>query len=458
MIPVAENSRAGIFKNIFIDIGDEQSIENDLSTYSSHLLNMKYFLKNADEQTLILIDEFGTGTEPMLGGAIAESILYQLNQQGTFGVITTHYTNLKHFAASSGGIENGAMLYDAARMEPLFQLETGKPGSSFAFEIARKIGMSESILQEAANKIGKEHVNFDKHLRDILRDKRYWESKRQRIRQVEKTLDEISLKYEEDLKKLSEQRKKILGDAKAEAEKILSEANKTIENTIRAIRENQAEKEKTRTVRRELELLKEEIAETDSGDDEWIKKKIEKLKQKKEKRKRGKEEPVLPKVPGANQKKDPEPGDLVRIKGQNTVGEVLETGEKNIVLAFGQLRTSVRRDQVEPVSNNEARRDSRVVNKTRANINQRLSEKKLNFKAEIDIRGQRAEEAITNIQAFVDEAAMLNVHEIRILHGKGSGILKEVIRNYLTSDPVVKSFRDEHVQFGGAGITIVELG
>lgn len=458
MIPVAENSRAGIFKNIFIDIGDEQSIENDLSTYSSHLLNMKYFLKNADEQTLILIDEFGTGTEPMLGGAIAESILHQLNQQGTFGVITTHYTNLKHFAASAEGIENGAMLYDANRMEPLFQLETGKPGSSFAFEIARKIGMPESILQEAANKIGKEHVNFDKHLRDILRDKRYWESKRQRIRQVEKTLDEISSKYEEDLKKLSEQRKQILSDAKAEAEKILSEANKTIENTIRAIRENQAEKEKTRTVRRELELLKEEIAETDTGDDEWINKKIEKLKQKKEKRKHGKEEPVLPKVPDANQKKDPEPGDLVRIKGKSTVGEVLETGEKNIVLAFGQLRTSVRRDQVEPVSNNEARRDTRVVNRTRANINQRLSERKLNFKAEIDIRGQRAEEAITNIQAFVDEATMLNVHEIRILHGKGSGILKEVIRNYLTSDPVVKSFRDEHVQFGGAGITIVELG
>lgn len=456
LIPVDENSRSGIFENIFIDIGDEQSIENDLSTYSSHLMNMKFFLKNANERTLILIDEFGTGTEPMLGGAIAESILDQLNRQGIFGVITTHYTNLKHFASSADGIENGAMMYDASRMEPLFRLETGKPGSSFAFEIARKIGMPENILQEATNKIGKDHINFDKHLREILRDKRYWESKRQRIRQVEKTLDEISSKYEVDLKKLNEQRKQILSDAKTEAEKILSEANKTIENTIRGIRENQAEKEKTRAIRQELEVFREEVAKTDSKDDEWIKRKIEQLRQKKEKRKK-KEEPVN-KSAEIKEEKEIEPGSLVRIEGQGSIGEILEVGDKNVVVAFGQLRTSVSRNKVELISNNEAKRETRGVNRTKANINQNLSEKKLNFKAEIDIRGQRAEEAIVNIQAFIDEAAMLDVHEVRILHGKGTGILKDVIRNYLKSDPVVKSFRDEHVQFGGAGITIVEMG
>lgn len=457
MIPVDETSQAGIFGNIFIDIGDEQSIENDLSTYSSHLMNMKYFLKNANKQTLILIDEFGTGTEPLLGGSIAEAILDQLNRQGTFGVITTHYTNLKHFASSAGGIENGAMLYDANRMEPLFQLEMGKPGSSFAFEIARKIGMPENILQEAANKIGKEHINFDKHLRDILRDKRYWESKRQRIRKVEKALDEISFTYEADLKKLSEQRKQILGDAKSEAEKILSEANKTIENTIREIREQQAEKEKTRAIRQELETFREEVAKADTEDDERIRKKIEKLRQRKEQHKNRKKEVSAPKATVVKEKKNFEPGDLVRLKGQNSTGEILETGEKNIIVAFGQLRTSVNRDQLELVSNNEVRREMRGINRTKANINQSLSEKKLHFKAEIDIRGQRAEEAIGNIQAYVDEATMLNVHEIRILHGKGSGILKEVIRNYLRSDPVVRSLRDEHVEFGGAGITVVEL-
>jgi len=458
MIPVDETSRAGIFEHIFIDIGDEQSIENDLSTYSSHLMNMKFFLKNATDKTLILIDEFGTGTEPMLGGAIAEAILDQISQVGTFGVITTHYTNLKHFASSAEGIENGAMMYDANRMEPLFQLQTGKPGSSFAFEIARKIGMPEIILQEATSKIGKEHINFDKHLRDILRDKRYWESKRQRIRQVEKTLDDVSSKYETDLKKLNEQRRQILEDARTEAERILSEANKKVENTIREIRESQAEKLKTRAIRRELETFREQVVSNDNDDHEWINRKMEKLKEKQKTRKQKKEkEPVRLTVP-VREKKDLEPGDHVRIEGQSTIGEILELGEKNAVVAFGQLRTSVSRKKLEFVSNNEARREMQGTNKTKANIFRNISEKKINFKSEIDIRGQRAEEAISNIQSFVDEAVMLDVHELRILHGKGNGILKEVIRDYLKSDPVVQSFRDEHIQFGGSGITIVELG
>ncbi|RKD90604.1 endonuclease MutS2 [Mangrovibacterium diazotrophicum] len=461
LIPVHESSLAGIFDQIFIDIGDEQSIENDLSTYSSHLMNMKFFVRNSNERTLVLIDEFGTGTEPMLGGAIAEAILNQLNQLGTFGVITTHYTNLKHFASGAEGIINGAMLYDAHQMEPLFQLEIGKPGSSFAFEIARKIGMPEVILQEATDKIGKDHIDFDKHLRDILRDKRYWESKRQRIRQVEKTLDDVSTRYETDLKKLNDQRKQILEEAKAEAAKILAEANKKVENTIREIRESQAEKEKTKAIRKQLETFKEEVVETSAEQDEWIQRKIEKLKNKQKNRKEKKE--VKPEAPQQQlvkpQVEKPfEVGDKVRIEGQDTVGEILELTDKNAIVAFGQLRTTVARKKLKAVSNNEAKREQKVYNQTKANVNKNLSERRLNFKPDIDIRGQRAEEAITNIQAFIDEAIMLNVHELRILHGKGSGILKEMIRNYLKSEPAVSSCRDEHVQFGGAGITIVELG
>ncbi len=459
LIPVDETSHAGFFDQLFIDIGDEQSMENDLSTYSSHLMNMKFFLKNSNAKTLVLIDEFGTGTEPMLGGSIAESILDQLNQQGTFGVITTHYTNLKHFASSTDGIINGAMMYDSHKMEPLFQLQIGKPGSSFAFEIARKIGMPESILQQATDKIGKDHINFDKHLRDILRDKRYWESKRQRIRQVEKTLDNVSSRYETDLEKLNKQRKQILEEAKQEAEKIIAEANKKVENTIREIRENQAEKEKTKAIRKQLNEFKEDVVKTNSEDDEWINRKIEKLKDKKKKRKNKKSPQAENKevVAKAPKKKILSPGDKVKIEGQSSIGEVLEVGDKNIIVAFGQLRTSVSKNKLIPVSNNEARQESRNVNQTKANANKNISEKKLSFKTEIDIRGQRAEEAIINIQAFIDQAVMLDKHELRILHGKGNGILKEVIRNFLKSDPIVRTFRDEHVDFGGAGITIVEL-
>ncbi|MGQ8338533.1 endonuclease MutS2 [Sunxiuqinia sp. A32] len=459
LIPIDETSKAGIFDQLFIDIGDEQSIDNDLSTYSSHLLNMKHFLKNANDQTLVLIDEFGTGTEPMLGGAIAEAILDQLNQVRCFGVITTHYTNLKHFASSAEGIENGAMMYDSHRMEPLFQLQIGKPGSSFAFEIARKIGMPESILEEATNKVGKDHIHFDKHLRDIVRDKRYWESKRQRIRKVEKSLDELAEKYEIDLSDLSKQRKKIVQEAREEAEQILAEANKKVENTIREIKESQAEKEKTRNARQSLVKFKEElVAADDKNDDDWINKKIEKLKQKEERRNKKRPEKPENKSVSKKEKTELEPGDKVKIEGQSTIGEIMEIGPKNAIVAFGQLRTSVSTKKLQKISNNEAKKELRGMNRTLPNVHRKLSEKKLNFKSEIDIRGQRAEEAISNIQAFIDEAIMLDVHELRILHGKGSGILKEVIRNFLKADPVVNSYRDEHVQFGGSGITIVELG
>ena len=459
LIPIRQTSAAGIFDKLFIDIGDEQSIENDLSTYSSHLMNMKFFLKNSNEKTLVLIDEFGTGTEPMLGGAIAESILGQLNEMKTFGVITTHYTNLKHFASSSEGIENAAMMYDSSKMEPLFQLDIGKPGSSFAFEIARKIGLPESILQDATEKIGKDHINFDKHLRDIVRDKRYWETKREKIRKVEKSLDDLAGKYETDLSQLDKQRKEILLKARQEADQVLSEANKRIENTIREIRESQADKEKTKLIRAKLTEFKQEIEDNSTVQDDQINQKIQRLKEKESQRnqKRTEKRPVAEKekVVIADEWK---PGDRVLMTGNQTIGEILELNEKNAVVAFGQLRTSVSRDKLKRITGNEAKKIQRTYNQTMSNINKGMNEKRLNFKTEVDVRGQRTEEAIQIIQSFIDDAIMLDFSELRILHGKGNGILKEMIRNYLKSEPAVKSCRDEHIQFGGAGITVVEIG
>jgi DNA mismatch repair protein MutS2 len=459
LIPVRQSSSTGIFEKLFIDIGDEQSIENDLSTYSSHLMNMKFFLKNANEKTLVLIDEFGTGTEPMLGGAIAESILGQLNEMKVFGVITTHYTNLKHFASSSEGIENAAMMYDSAKMEPLFQLDIGKPGSSFAFEIARKIGLPEKILEDATEKIGKDHINFDKHLRDIVRDKRYWETKRQKIRKVEKSLDELAEKYETDLGQLDKQRKEILLKARQEADQILSEANKRIENTIFEIRESQADKEKTKLIRAKLTDFKHKVEASTAVQDDQISQKIQKLKEKETSRNQKRAE----KKPAVEKEKEIEPdvwktGDKVLMTGNQNIGEILELNEKNVVVAFGQLRTSVSRDRLQKITGNEAKKIQRTYNQTLPNINKGMSEKRLSFKTEIDVRGQRTEEAIQIIQSFIDDAIMLDFSELRILHGKGNGILKEMIRNYLKSEPAVKSCRDEHVQFGGSGITVVEIG
>ena len=459
LIPVKESSATGIFEKLFIDIGDEQSIENDLSTYSSHLMNMKFFLKNSNEKTLVLIDEFGTGTEPMLGGAIAESILAQLNSMNAFGVITTHYTNLKHFASSSDGIENAAMMYDSAKMEPLFQLDIGKPGSSFAFEIARKIGLPESILQAATEKIGVDHINFDKHLRDIVRDKRYWETKRQKIRKVEKSLDDLAEKYETDLSQLDKQRKEILLKARQEADQILAESNKRIENTIREIRESQADKEKTKVIRAKLTGFRQEVEVTATAQDELISQKIQKLKEKESQRHQKRDD----KKPVAEKEKIAEPeewkaGDKVLMTGNQNVGEILELNEKNVVVAFGHIRTSVSREKLKKITSSEARKIHRTYNQTMPNINKGLSEKRLNFKSEIDVRGSRAEEAIQTIRSFIDDAIMLDFSELRILHGKGNGILKEMIRNYLKTEPAVKTFRDEHVQFGGSGITVVEIG
>jgi DNA mismatch repair protein MutS2 len=462
LVPASENSEMGVFDNLFIDIGDEQSIENDLSTYSSHLLNMKFFLKNANESTLLLIDEFGTGTEPMLGGAIAESILTGLNDKKVFGVITTHYTNLKHFASQTDGIVNGAMMYDNHRMQPLFKLEIGKPGSSFAFEIARKIGLPEDVLKNASDKIGQEHIDFDKHLREIARDKRYWEGKRENIRIQEKRLEELVTRHQEDLLKTEKERKEIIEKAKTEAKEILSGTNKQIENTIRQIKESQAEKEKTREVRKQLDNFKEKIETISSEEEEKIVRKIERLKEREEKIKtrqgKGKEPAITENDTKTEEKKKDgfEVGDKVKMFGQDTVGEVLDVNGKNILVAFGSMITTLKDTRLEKISNNEYKRQ--VQNTRQSPVSSyNVSERKLNFKSTIDVRGMRTEEAIEKVQDLIDEAVMVNVNEVKILHGKGNGILRQMIREYLAALGFLKSFRDEHIEMGGSGITVVEF-
>lgn len=459
LIPLSEASKAGIFHQLFIDIGDEQSLENDLSTYSSHLMNMKHFVKNSSEKTLVLIDEFGTGTEPMLGGAIAESILDKLNKLGTFGVITTHYTNLKHFASSADGIANGAMLYDSQHMNPLFQLEIGKPGSSFAFEIARKIGLPEDILEQATDKIGKDHIDFDRNLRQINRDKRYWETKRQKIRKVEKILDSTAEDYEAELKETQKQRKEILKKAKEEADALLKGVNKRIENTIAEIKKAQAEKERTKQAREKLVDVKKDVDRKTTGNDDQISRKIKKLKDREDRRNKRRPDEFKKTIPQKEleERVELKPGDKVRIKGQDTIGDLIEVNNKNAVVAFGQLITTLPRKKVERLSNNEAKKLDKTRQSKSSLINSSLTDKRLTFKSEIDIRGQRVEEAISKIQEFIDEAIMFESGQLRILHGKGHGILKESIRSYLRSEPMVRSFKDEHVDFGGAGITVVNL-
>lgn len=454
-----ENSEIGIFDKLFIDIGDEQSIENDLSTYSSHLLNMKQFLRNADSKSLILIDEFGAGTEPMVGGAIAESILQRFCEQGTFGIITTHYTNLKHFAAGNPGVVNGAMLFDVSKIQPLFKLEIGKPGSSFAFEIARKIGLPEDVLQLASSKVGEDHISFEKHLREISRDKRYWEKKRDNIRLTNKKVEEAEKILEQELLAIKTQRKEILAKAKKEAEKLLSDTNRQIENTIRVIKESNAEKEKTKAVRAELEDFKEVFENEINSQDEAINQKIERLKEKQKRR-----EERTNKSGGAKVDDEPkvelkgiEKGDKVRLKDQDIVGEVVEVGPKNAVIAFGNMMTSIDIEKLEVISSNEFRKVNREVSQPRTGSSVDTYKKRLNFKAEIDLRGFRAEEAIRASQELVDEALMVGVGQVRILHGKGNGILRQLIREYLATHPGVKSFADEHIEFGGAGITVVKL-
>jgi DNA mismatch repair protein MutS2 len=459
LIPVSENSETGLFTGIFIDIGDEQSIENDLSTYSSHLMNMKYFLRHSGPRTLVLIDEFGTGTEPMLGGAIAESILGSLNSSGTYGVITTHYTNLKHFAASTPGITNGAMLFDTGKMEPLFRLETGKPGSSFAFEIARKIGLPEEILKAAAGKIGEKHIDFDRHLKDIIRDKHYWDRKRKNIRQLEKKLESDLERYGSQLADAEKEQKQIIARARDEARQLLEGVNKTIENTIREIRETQAEKERTRAAREKLAGLKQQVEDSDAHTD--TESKIGQLRARQQKlqgsRPKGSEKAAGSESKAEQDDAQLKKGDYVTHVDRDIAGEVLDVNGKSIMVAFGNMVTTVDEKKLRKLSRNEAKKIVRASAPGDRSSMFDLRDKKLNFRAEQDVRGMRADEALDRVSLFIDDALMVGAREVRILHGKGNGILRQLIREYLGSIQLVKAFRDEHVESGGSGITVVEL-
>ena len=420
-VPMNEASKMGMYKQLLIDIGDEQSIEDDLSTYSSHLRNMKHFVRFANHDTLLLIDEFGTGTEPMIGGAIAEAVLSQLNAQGAFGVITTHYGNLKHYAEQADGVINGAMLYDRGKLKPLFQLSIGQAGSSFAVEIARQIGLPETIIQRATEIVGEEHIDYDKHLQDIARDKRYWENKRQNIRQKEKHLEEKIAHYEEQMAGIKAKKRAILEEANAEAADLLRKSNATIERTIREIKEAKAEKKATQAARQKVETLKT---------------KVETLASKSSKSSKSSSTSLTSSTSKTTSKQKNVLRDLSELK-------VLTKNPAKLIQETNTLKPKM----------------------VSSNVADELRRKKLNFKRELDIRGLRVDEALETLIAYVDDALMVNAEQVTILHGTGTGALKQVVRDYLADRQKSMrrlksgdiSFHDGDPDRGGAGITIIEL-
>ncbi|MDR1880959.1 MAG: Smr/MutS family protein [Tannerellaceae bacterium] len=452
LIPLYERSRTGLFSGVFIDIGDEQSIENDLSTYSSHLINMKFFIKNCDKTTILLIDEFGSGTEPQIGGAIAEALLERFVRNGSFGVITTHYQNLKHFAEETPGIVNGAMLYDRHGMQPLFQLAIGNPGSSFAVEIARKIGLPEEVIADASAKVGSDYINMDKYLQDIVRDKRYWETKRQNIRQQEKKLEEAADRYAQDLEAIDKQRKAVIRQAKEEAEQLIANANANIERTIRQIKEAQAGKEETKSARKALDDFKASVLATEEAD-EKIARQMAKLKKRQEQKKQKQKTPSL----SETDKDRISAGDDVRLKGQTSAGTVLEVQGKEALVAFGMIKSLVKLERLEKAGKGERKKEGRKSAFVSDRTTDGMHEKRLHFKQELDVRGMRGDEALQAVTYFIDDAILVGVSPVRILHGTGTGILRQLIRDYLHALPGIRHYHDEHVQFGGAGITVVEL-
>lgn len=465
-VSMSERSTLGLFPDIMIDIGDEQSIENDLSTYSSHLSNMKAMMKQARHGTLLLIDEFGTGTEPQIGGAIAEAVLRQFCVKQAFGVITTHYQNLKHFADSHEGVANAAMLYDRQGMRPLFQLAIGQPGSSFAIEIARKTGLPEDVINEAAAIVGSDYIQSDKYLQDIVRDKRYWEGKRQTVHQREKDLERIIARYETDVKDLESRRREIMQKAREEAEEIIRQSNRKVENVIREIREQQAEREATKRIREELTLFKEQLTDEKEGasGDELIARKMKQIEERRQRRERRKKEkaekqasaPATPAQTKQPEKKALAEGDTVRIKGLTTVGRIEKIEGQQATVIFGDMRTKMRTDRLEPAQSPAPSATTRtnISRETRQTIDSRRSQ----FHQDLDVRGMRGDEALSAVTYFIDDAILVGMPRVRILHGKGNGILRQLIRQYLATQPAVTSCHDEHVQFGGAGITVVDIG
>ena len=446
-VPMRENSTMGVFNSIMIDIGDEQSIEDDLSTYSSHLLNMKKMIKASNDKVLLLIDEFGTGTEPQIGGAIAEAVLKQFWERKAWGVITTHYQNLKHFAEDHPGVINGAMLYDRHEMKALFQLQIGRPGSSFAIEIARKTGLPEEVISDASEIVGQDYIQSDKYLQDIVRDKRYWEQKRQTVHQREKDVEKTITRYESNIEEIDKERKAILRRAKEQAEELLREANRKIENTIREIREAAAEKERTRQLREDLNDFRNEVREIDTTEkDAAIEKKMQQILARRERKAKRKQEKASgAKVQGQGQGQSQEPPKPQELSPIEKLMKKFNEGDTSFDVKVTQKST------IAAMADAERAKKSSMTRKV-------IEEHTRNFSHEIDVRGLRGDEALLKVQHFVDDAILIGVSQVRILHGKGNGILRSLIRDYLNALPNVLSCRDEHVQFGGAGITVVELG
>lgn len=452
MLPALySNSHMGIFKGIFIDIGDEQSIENDLSTYSSHLSNMKFFLSHADAKTLILADEMGSGTEPQIGGALAQSILTDLGKNGCMGVVTTHYQNLKTFAESEPGFVNGAMLYDRQHLRPTFQLSIGNPGSSFALEIARNTGLPKDVIDRAREIVGSDYVNMDKYLLDIQRDRRYWSNKRLGIKEKEYKLDKLLETYESNSSDLKSQRAAIIRAAKEEAKEILAGANAKIERSIHEIRKADAEKERTRQIRLELQEYKDSLDRDD--DKEPLPEVLKPLRHKS--RKKG-DAVKLEKTVDKKEKQALSSGDYVRMSSGGVVGKILSINGKKAEVAFGALRTIVEVDKLQLAQKPKPSATTTLLTVSASTDNE-SRERQLRFKNEIDVRGMRADEALQAVTYFLDDAVQFNAGRLRILHGTGHGILKTLIRQLLKSNPNVKDFRDEDVRFGGAGITVIDL-
>jgi Mismatch repair ATPase (MutS family) len=465
LIPTSETSEMVIFDDIFIDIGDNQSIENDLSTYSSHLSNMREIIENSTSKSLVLIDEFGSGTEPAAGGAIAEAVLAQLEEKGVYGVITTHYTNLKLYADGSRGVQNGAMQFDVNNIQPLFKLEQGTPGNSFAFELARKIGLPEDLIKDAETRAGAEFVNIERNLRKIARKNRVLDEKLARIKTTDKTLESLTDRYEKELGDIKMQKKKIIEEAKAEAQEIIDSANRQVEQTIREIKEAQAEKERTRSARQGLNEFRSSLKETlESETDRRINEKIERIKARKERERERREKRgqavAVQTAPVEETFKTSEPlkvGDKVRVIDSDLVGEVTRIGAKNVSVAIGSIISKMASDRLEKISNQQYKEKTRPVKASHTFDATSISQRRLDFSPSIDIRGERLNDAMEIVMHYIDDAMMIGIGQVKILHGKGNGVLREEIRKYLRSIPGVASAVDEAVDMGGAGITVVKF-
>ena len=472
LIPTSETSELPVFDRIMVSIGDDQSLENDLSTYSSFLSDMKAMLSVADSRTLILIDEFGSGTEPAAGGAIAEAILHELDTRGAYGVITTHYTNLKLYASGAEtGVVNGAMQFDAATVAPLFVLEQGLPGSSFAFELARKMGMPENIIHDAEERAGEQFVGIERNLRKIARSRRQLDEKLTRIRATDKTLEGLTDRYEKELEDIKEMRRVILEEAKEEARKIVKDANKQVENTIRTIKEAQAAKDQTKEARAELQGFLGALAEGRGRRDAYIDKKLQTVKERKEReqvrKKRRADGETLQQMEqreleekkmAAFRSAPLKVGEKVRIKDNGMVGEVSKISTKAVSVIVGSITTKLPLDRVERITAGEYKAVAgKPADKPRQVYDTGISERKANFKLELDVRGERVNDAIEIVMRYIDDAIMLGVPSVRILHGKGTGALREEIQKYVRTVPGVTSAADEHIQLGGSGVTVVKF-